>query len=118
MRDRYAMGDFSGALEVADRILASNPDQEEAYRCAQSCRDVLTDMYASRIGGTHQRALVVMSPDQIRWLSLDHRAGFLLSTIDGISTVDELLDICGMPRLEALRILCTLLDQQAVVLEA
>jgi hypothetical protein len=117
MKDRYAMGDFSGALEVAEKILAGDPDQEEAYRCAQSCRDVLTDMYASRIGGTQQRAVVTMSPDQIRWLSLDHRAGFLLSMIDGVSTVDELLDICGMPRIEALRILCLLLDQHAVVLE-
>ncbi|NLE86450.1 MAG: hypothetical protein GX607_08635 [Myxococcales bacterium] len=118
MRDRYATGDFSGALEVAERVLAKNPDQEEAYRCAQSCRDVLADMYASRLGGTHRRASVIMSPDQIRWLSLDHRAGFLLSIIDGVSTVDELLDICGMPKLEALRILCNLLDQQAVALEA
>lgn len=117
MKDRYAMGDFSGALEVAEKILAVEPDQEEAYRCSQSCRDVLTDMYASRIGGTQQRAVVTMSPDQIRWLSLDHRAGFLLSMIDGVSTVDELLDICGMPRIEALRILCLLLDQHAVVLE-
>lgn len=118
MRDRHAMGDFSGALEVAEKILATQPDQEEAFRCAQSCRDVLTDMYASRLGGTHHRAVVTMSPDQIRWLSLDHRAGFLLSMIDGVSTIDELLDICGMPRLEALRILCNLLDQQAVRLES
>lgn len=117
MKERYAMGDFSGALEVAEKILATDPDQEDAYRCAQNCRDVLTDMYASRIGGTHQRAVVTMTPDQIRWLSLDHRAGFLLSMIDGVSTIDELLDICGMPRLEALRILCILLDQHAVVLE-
>lgn len=117
MRDRHAMGDFSGALEVAEKILATQPDQEEAFRCAQSCRDVLTDMYASRLGGTHHRAVITMSPDQIRWLSLDHRAGFLLSIIDGVSTIDELLDICGMPRLEALRILCHLLDQQAVSLE-
>ncbi len=118
MHDRYATGDFSGALEVAERVLAKDPDQDEAYRCAQSCRDVLADMYASRLGGTHRRAAVIMSPDQIRWLSLDHRAGFLLSIIDGVSTVEELLDICGMPKLEALRILCSLLDQQAVALDA
>lgn len=116
MLDRYAMGDFSGALTVAEKILASHPDHEDAIRCAQSCRDVLGDMYASRIGDLEQTLTVSMSPDQIRWLSLDHRAGFLLSMIDGISTIDELLDVCGMQRLDALRIICSLLDQRVVSL--
>jgi hypothetical protein len=116
MLDRYAMGDFSGALSVAEKILESEPHHEEAVRCAQSCRDVLGDMYASRIGDMEQTLMVAMSPDQIRWLSLDHRAGFLLSMIDGISTVDELLDVCGMQRLDALRIICNLLDQRVVSL--
>jgi hypothetical protein len=117
MKDRYAMGDFSGALTVAEKILEKVPTHEEASRCAQSCRDVLGDMYASRIGNMDQSLVVVMSPDQIRWLSLDHRAGFLLSMIDGMSTVEELLDVCGMQRLDALRIICNLLDQRVVSLQ-
>ena len=91
MKDRYAMGDFSGALTVAEKILDQVPTHEEASRYAQSCRDVLGDMYASRIGDAGQSLVVVLSPDQIRWLSLDHRAGFLLSMIDGMSTIEELL---------------------------
>jgi hypothetical protein len=117
MKDRYAMGDFSGALTVAEKILDQVPTHEEASRCAQSCRDVLGDMYASRIGDAGQSLVVVMSPDQIRWLSLDHRAGFLLSMIDGMSTIEELLDVCGMQRLDALRIICNLLDQRVVSLQ-
>jgi hypothetical protein len=59
---------------------------------------------------------VAVPSDQIRWLSLDHRAGFVLSLIDGSSTVEELLDISGMNRLDALRILYTLYDQRVVAL--
>ena len=37
------------------------------------------------------------------------RAAFLLSRIDGTLTVDELLDVSGMPRMEAYRHLCQLI---------
>jgi hypothetical protein len=39
---------------------------------------------------------------ELRTMPLDHRAGFLLSLVDGTSTVETILDVCGMPREEAL----------------
>jgi hypothetical protein len=116
MKDRYAMGDFTGALFVAEGLLEINADDIDAQRYAQNCRDVLTQMYAARLGALNQRVRVAVPGDQIRWLSLDHRAGFVLSLIDGSSTVEELLDISGMNRLDALRILFTLFDQRVIAL--
>ncbi len=54
MKDRYAMGDFSGALVIADSIIEANPEDLEAPRYAQSCRDVLTQMYSARLGALDQ----------------------------------------------------------------
>ena len=116
MKDRFAMGDFSGALDVADQILNRSPQDPEARSLADKCREVLLDMYSSRISGLEKVPHIAMSADQIRWLSLDHRAGFLLSMIDGISSIDDLLDVSGMQRLDALRILCSLLDQKVILL--
>jgi hypothetical protein len=116
MKDRYAMGDFTGALVVAESLLEQNADDIDAQRYAQSCRDVLTQMYSARLGALSQRVRVAVPGDQIRWLSLDHRAGFVLSLIDGSSTVEELLDISGMNRLDALRIIYTLFDQRVIAL--
>lgn len=116
MKDRYATGDFTGALVVAEGLLEINPDDSDAQRYAQTCRDVLTQMYSARLGALSQRVRVAVPGDQIRWLSLDHRAGFVLSLIDGSSTVEELLDISGMNRLDALRILYTLFDQRVIAL--
>ncbi len=116
MKDRYAMGDFTGALVVAEGLLEVNPDDIDAQRYAQSCRDVLTQMYSARLGALTQHVRVAVPGDQIRWLSLDHRAGFVLSLIDGSSTVEELLDISGMNRLDALRIIYTLFDQRVIAL--
>ena len=116
MKDRYAMGDFSGALAIAEAVLEANPADREAPRYAQSCRDVLTQMYSARLGSLDQLVAVAVPSDQIRWLTLDHRAGFLLSLIDGGLTVDQILDISGMPRLDALRIMYQLLDQRVISL--
>jgi hypothetical protein len=117
MKDRYATGDFTGALVVAEGLLELNPDDTDAQRYAQSCRDVLMQMYSARLGALSQRVRVAVPGDDIRWLSLDHRAGFVLSLIDGSSTVEELLDISGMNRLDALRILYTLFDQRVIALD-
>jgi hypothetical protein len=116
MKDRYATGDFSGALVIAEGILEGNPNHEEARRCQTRCTEVLSQMYLARLGSLAQVVRVVLSGDQIRWLSLDHRAGFLLSLVDGQSSIETLLDISGMGRLEALRILFGLLDQRVIVL--
>jgi hypothetical protein len=117
MKDRYAMGDFTGALVIAESLLETDPGDAESLRYADSCRDVLTQMYAARLGALDQVVVVAIPPDQIRWLSLDHRAGFLLSMVDGTSSVEEILDVIGMTRLDALRIMFTLLEQRIIRLD-
>ena len=48
---------------------------------------------------------VLVSPSEIAKLPIDHRGGFLLTHIDGMHTLEEILDICAMPAAEALEIL-------------
>jgi serine/threonine protein kinase len=72
--------------------------------------------YLSRIGPRKQVPRIAMEPSQITSISLDHRAGFLLSCIDGASTIDDVLDVSGMPRIETLRIVCELLDHGVLTL--
>ena len=114
--DRYATGDFSGALVLAEGILENSPEHPEATRYANNCRDVLTQMYSARLGALDQRVTVAIPSEQIRWLSLDHRSGFLLSLVDGTSSVEELLDISGMAKFDALRILYTLREERVIAL--
>lgn len=117
VRDLYAVGDFSGALASAERVLIDHPKDEAALRYAERCRETLTQMYAARLGSMEQIPKVSIPSDQITWLSLDHRAGFLLSLIDGASPLESILDISGMSRLDALRILATLLQQNVISLK-
>ena len=41
-------------------------------------------------------------------------SGFILSLIDGSSSLEMVLDVCGMPKLDALRILQELVHQKIV----
>jgi len=114
VRDRFDAGDFSGALVVAEGILAEDPDNSDALAYAEHCRDVLKQMYLSRLGGLRRVPVIGIGPEQLRWLSLDHRAGFLLSLVDGRSSIEELLDLSGMSDLESLRLLVQLLQQNVI----
>jgi hypothetical protein len=49
--------------------------------------------------------VVVASPEKLRAEQLDARAGFVLSMIDGVTTVESLLDVSGMSADETLAIL-------------
>lgn len=116
LKDKVAMGDFTGALSVAMSILEADPGNAEADRTATHCQGVLIKMYSARLGALHRIPEVQVEPNQIRWLSLDHRAGFLLSLIDGRLSLEQILDISGMARLDALRILHGLFEQQVISL--
>ncbi|MFO0678487.1 MAG: hypothetical protein U0169_18260 [Polyangiaceae bacterium] len=45
---------------------------------------------------------------------LDHRAGFLLSMIDGMSDLETILDMSGMGEMDALKILYELVQQRVI----
>ena len=47
-------------------------------------------------------AVVVMPTDELRRLPLDHRAGFLLSLMDGTMDLETLVEVCTMARADAL----------------
>jgi hypothetical protein len=116
MHERFALGDYSGALVVAESLLEENPSHAEANEYAESCRGVLAQMYTARIGPLDRVPFVEVQRDQLRWLSLDHRAGFVLSLVDGVSSLEMILDVSGMATLDALRILYELVEQRIISL--
>jgi hypothetical protein len=64
----------------------------------------------------HRVPKLVLTPGAIMKLPLDPRAGFLLSFIDGVSTLEAIADGSGLPQEEVFRILRDLLGHGAVKL--
>jgi hypothetical protein len=114
MTERFSLGDYTGALEMAELILAEDPGSLEAAECGENCRSVLEGMYVAKLAPIDRAPIVVVPRTQMRWLSIDHRAGFILSLVDGSVSVETILDLSGMPRLDALRILHELVQQKIV----
>ncbi len=110
MRDFYDIGDYSGALELAEKILEESPDDAEATKCRDASRDVLMQMYESRIGSLDRTPVPSIDAAEVIWRNLDPAAGFVLSRIDGVMTFEDILDISGLPRFETFRILSQLLQ--------
>jgi hypothetical protein len=60
---------------------------------------------------------VLLGPQEIARLPIDHRAGFLLGFSDGMQTMEEILDVCAMPQTEALELIRTLVDMGVITIE-
>lgn len=67
-----------------------------------------------QLGGPDAVPRIAISGTALRALTLDHREGFLLSCVDGYSSIEEILDIAGVERNEALQILVALQDKGAI----
>ncbi|MFZ1865730.1 MAG: hypothetical protein WAU39_16015 [Polyangiales bacterium] len=113
--DRFALGDYAGALRAAELRLGLDPTDQSARHYATESRRRLEARYTTRIGSLDHVFNVAVPPAKVRWLGLDPQAAFLLSLVDGQTTVHEILAVCAMGRLEALRVFAELLDAKAIV---
>jgi hypothetical protein len=65
--------------------------------------------YLADLGSESARLVVAISAEELKRFDLDHTSGFLLSLLDGRTSVGEVLDIAGLPRLRGLRDLRSLM---------
>ncbi len=109
-------GNLAGAVEVAELICAEGerappPGIDEVIEPA---RPLLERIFQAQVGSGDGVPAVVLEPAEIASLALDHRTGFLLSRIDGVITIEELLEVSGMGVLDSLRILSSLLRERLI----
>lgn len=115
---RFEKGDYMGALMRAEGLLEERPDFEAARRYVESATELLQQMYLTRLGSGSTVLRLALAPDAIQDLSLDHRAGFLISLLDGHASIDEIVDISGMPALEVLRLLFEMYEQGVLAVDS
>ena len=113
-RELFALGDFSGSLEMIERILRVDPTHAEARAYLRQNESTLVAMYESKLGSLATRPRLAIHPEEVLWLNLDHRAGFLLAQIDGMVSYDDLFALSGLPRLDTARILASLVAEGVI----
>lgn len=113
--DHFALGNYAAALNAAELALGLDPEDESARRYAESSRARLETRYTTRIGSLDYVFNLGVPVTKVKWLGLDPQASFLLSLVDGQTTVAEVLNLCKMGRLEALRLFTELLEAKAII---
>jgi tetratricopeptide (TPR) repeat protein len=108
-KELFALGDFTGSLELIEKILTVDPDHGEARDYLRQNEATLVSMYESKLGPLHAIPRLAIKPEEVMWLNLDHRAGFLLAQIDGSVDYEGLFAVSGLPRLDTARILANLI---------
>lgn len=108
-KELFALGDFTGSLELIEKILQIDPDHGEARDYLRQNEATLVSMYESKLGRLSAVPRLAIKPEEVLWLNLDHRAGFLLAQIDGTVDYESLFALSGLPRLDTARILANLI---------
>lgn len=108
-KELFSLGDFSGSLELIEKILQLDPDHGEARDYLRQNEATLVSMYESKLGSLTLVPRLAIKPEEVMWLNLDHRAGFLLAQIDGTVDYESLFALSGLPRLDTARILANLI---------
>jgi hypothetical protein len=113
-REQFALGDFSGSLETVQIVLRMDPRHVEASEYRRRNEATLLSMYESKLGRLDAAPRLAINPEDVMWLNLDQRAGFLLAQVDGTVSYDDLFALSGLSRLDTARILAGLVQDGVI----
>ncbi len=114
-RELQNLDDHSGARELLLQAQSFYPELTGLTEALARSETKLQTIYESKIGKLSAVPRVRLKEDEVIWLNLDHRAGFMLAQIDGTLSFEDLFSVSGMSRLDTARILAQLLDQRVIV---
>ena len=108
--ERLEAEDLEGALDLFRAAADLEPDRIEVEGYIDAIRSQLLQCYRKRVGETGAVPKLLIRPSAITRYQLPADAGFVLSLVDGETTVEQLIALSGMDAFEALRILNNLID--------
>lgn len=100
--------DFDKAFAAIDLALSEDPGSALAQKLVHRNRDAIMTVFQSYLGSLERTPQLAQPLHELANAPIGPRAAFLLSRVDGQLTIDEVLDVSGMPRMEAFRYLCQL----------
>lgn len=101
------------ALELLTSVQSSGFLEAEAM--IELLRASLFSRYRSELGDLNQIPRLIGDPTKMQGRNLPPSAGFLLSMVDGLTPISDLVSVSGMDRFEAVRSICRM--HEAGILE-
>ncbi|NOJ79999.1 hypothetical protein [Myxococcus xanthus] len=112
--DLLELDDHSGAVDLLFKAKELAPSDLRVESLRARSERMLMARLESKLGDLGRVPAVRLQPDDIIWLNLDHRAGFVLAQIDGSVSYEDLFSLSGMTRLDTARILVQLIDEGVI----
>ncbi|HEY4180600.1 MAG TPA: hypothetical protein VGM90_27335 [Kofleriaceae bacterium] len=104
----WASVDLDRAVAAVDLALNEDPNSALAQKLIHRNRDTIMNVFQAFLGDLERQPVLARPLHELAAAPISPRAAFLLSRVDGTLSLDEILDVSGMPRLEAYRYLCQL----------
>jgi hypothetical protein len=115
-RRLHVDGENEKALFLVAHLLQLAPLHPEATKLAVECRRALERQCLAALGSDSAIYVATVSTDELKRFALDNVSAFLLSHLDGATSVETVLDISGLPRLLVLRHLRNLIERGIITL--
>jgi len=103
-------GNLEAALELLEAASRRDTGRMDLQGYLEMLKSRLHERYRERVGGPASVPRLLMRPDEVLRFNLPATAGFLLSLVDGQTSVEDLVSLSGLDAFEALRVLAGLLD--------
>ena len=100
--------------ELLEEQLVGNEDVEDLI---EQNREILERFYIQRLGGLDSVPRVELGAGNLQDMHMDHKTAFLLTRIDGMLTIDDVMSIAGMSRLETAKMLIEALERGIIVID-
>jgi hypothetical protein len=111
---REQRGDLPDALEVLEKIMELDAGHGGAAAFMARHQVALKALFLAPLGNLSRVPKLRLPPEEIIWLNLHHKAGFVLSHVDGQCSFEDIMALSGMSDVETCRILAQLLQAGVV----
>lgn len=105
IRERYEAGDHRAALRMAETILQENPGHLAALGYAESSRQMLRQKYLARVGDMNAVPRIKHVAIELARVGVDGRDMRILDAIDGVLTIEEIVNFTSSATLDVLRVI-------------
>ncbi|MDB4994752.1 MAG: hypothetical protein JWM74_2184 [Myxococcaceae bacterium] len=114
LRELMAKEEYELALALAQRLRLDQPDDIELAYYIEDCTLALVDRFEARLGSLDRIPMLAVKRTDVASLELAPLDAFLLAQMDGVLSLETMVDISGVGRLETLRHLVKLLDERII----
>lgn len=106
----FRKGEVQESLELFETLASENPRRMEIQGYFELVRSHLYKYYHEQVTDPSRVLQVKIAPEEMMRFNLPANAGFVLSMVDGRTSVNEILALSGMDPFDAVRVVGKLLE--------